>query len=563
MFGKRSRGYQADELSPRTRFRANLEDLFLNNEVSGLRARDYFADGEAAGNVNFRRLARAGASGQAPNHIHRDLLRTILKGCQWPKPYIFEIPVWSAKEQKMKTSKLAMLLPHELIRAICGKGDLATIFQTDGLSQDALHHLNEVQTKSGTAQLLGLGIWMDGTPCNWDRTKSVETVAMSLPGQVGQLANMRLPLTAIMKHHMVKRQTIDAILLVVAWSMQCAFQGTMPSSRHDGSAWHQSDSKRSKLASKTIGCQSVLVEVRADWACLKQTFGFPGWRETRGCCFRCDIKPAEVSDASSWASWRSPARRHTHWSLMQQIVNQGQKISPLFSCPFMSSMQMAIDWLHCCDLGVAQDFLGNFFIYILTFLPGTNNDQRVAALFLRMQSFYTRTKAESRLDDLSYAMLRKAGSAAPKLRSKAGESRCLVPFAAELARELLTDATDTMQQTVKECAVLLNRCYSCLTRATYVHELLQQSSRKFCTLYAALAAASDNLWTVKPKFHLWQELCEESTSCPATCWTYRDEDFGGSMAKLAHSRGGPSVAGACSFMVLQKFRARHSLPALE
>ena len=83
----------------------------------------------------------------------------------------------------MKTSKLAMLLPHELIRAICGKGDLATIFQTDGLSQDALHHLNEVQTKSGTAQLLGLGIWTDETPCNWDRTKSVETVAMSFPVQ--------------------------------------------------------------------------------------------------------------------------------------------------------------------------------------------------------------------------------------------------------------------------------------------------------------------------------------------------------------------------------------------
>ena len=564
MFGKRSRAYKEEELSPRTRFRSNLEDLFLNNDISGARAQNLFADGAAAGHTDMRKLAKAGNKGQSTSHINRDLLRTMLKGCKWPDPYMVEVPVWCTKTQSMKTAQIAILLPHEIISAICARCNLQAFVQEGGYSQEALMHLNHVKTQAGIAELLGVGLWLDGTPCNWDRTKSVETVAMSFPGQVGHLSNIRIPLTAIMKHHMLKRQTMDAILAVVAWSMQCAFSGIMPACRHDSSLWKQSDTKRAKLSSKPVGVQSILVETRADWQCLKLTFGFPGWKEKRGCCFRCNIKPDEVSNAGAGASWRLPARRHTHWSLMEQLVSDGQKISPIFSCPFMSSMQMAIDWLHCCDLGVAQDFLGNFFIYILPMMPGTNNDQRVRSLFLRMQAFYVRTNVDSRLDDLTYAMLRKAANKSPKLRSKAGETRCLVPFAAELATLLLTDATDVFQSTVKECAGLLDKAYQCLSRSSFSHEGLSQSCRRFCVMYSALQAASpEGNWTVKPKFHLWQELCEQSTSCPATCWTYRDEDFGGSVAKLAHRRGGASVPGACSLQVLQKFRARHGLPFVE
>ena len=100
MYGKRSKGYKDDELSPGKRFRANLEDLFLSNQMSGQRAQNVFADGAAAGNGNFEPLAKAGKRGQAASKCHRDLMRKILKGTRWPELYWVQIPVWHPKTQK-------------------------------------------------------------------------------------------------------------------------------------------------------------------------------------------------------------------------------------------------------------------------------------------------------------------------------------------------------------------------------------------------------------------------------------------------------------------------------
>ena len=69
-----------------------------------------------------------------------------------------------------------------------------------------------------------------------------------------------------------------------------------------------------------------------------------------------------------------------------------------------------IDWLHACDLGVAQDFLGNL-IYIIYFLlgrfPGSSKDKRLSSVIRSMQSFYRRSSVDNRLDTLTMGMLRK------------------------------------------------------------------------------------------------------------------------------------------------------------
>ena len=61
-----------------------------------------------------------------------------------------------------------------------------------------------------------------------------------------------------------------------------------------------------------------------------------------------------------------------------------------------------------------------------------------------------------------------------------------------------------------------------------------------------------------------QELLErnEANISPSQEWTYRDEDFGGSLARMAHKRGGPGSPAAQSKTVVLKFAARHSLPMI-
>ena len=91
---------------------------------------------------------------------------------------------------------------------------------------------------------------------------------------------------------------------------------------------------------------------------------------------------------------------------------------------------------------------------------------------------------------------------------------------------------------------------------------LTRHSRTCCLLTVALEAANKKLWRVKPKMHLFQELCEMQSSSPADSWTYRDEDFGGTLAKVSRRRGGLNSPLGTARSVLQRFAAKHAVPAI-
>ena len=54
-------------------------------------------------------------------------------------------------------------------------------------------------------------------------------------------------------------------------------------------------------------------------------------------------------------------------------------------------------------------------------------------------------------------------------------------------------------------------------------------------------------------FHLFLELCSSGEQ-PARFWTYRDEDFGGSVAQLSRRRGGLLIVQQFSSGMLARFR---------
>ena len=83
-------------------------------------------------------------------------------------------------------------------------------------------------------------------------------------------------------------------------------------------------------------------------------------------------------------------------------------------------------------------------------------------------------------------------------------------------------------------------------------------------MYSALAESLPNMWRLKPKMHLLQELCEmrEQPSNPSLFWTYRDEDFGGSIAHISRRRGGKNSSSSTATSVLDRFIAQTVVPTL-
>ena len=94
-------------------------------------------------------------------------------------------------------------------------------------------------------------------------------------------------------------------------------------------------------------------------------------------------------------------------------------------------------------------------------------------------------------------------------------------------------------------------------------------TRCFASLFVALEAEARKenptslRWRVKPKLHLFQELCEfvaPEQGNPRLFWTYRDEDHGGWLAAVGARRGGKNVPGTTALRIFQRYCCLTELP---
>ena len=462
---------------------------------------------------------------------------------------------------------MSIQLPHEVVRAILRISDKEKLLERAGYEPRDIEHLERVARELGevAADLLGIGFWCDGVPFNWDRSQSVEVLSFNFPGLTGEWANLRIPITTVPKDWVATTETFEDLLEIVLWSLQCLAIGQMPDARHDRAEWQASDTWRAKHQGEDIGVKAILVEVRGDWAMLKEVFHLPGWKELAGCCWLCRATPADIRNMGADAPWRR--NRLTHWQLLERILLLGHTLCPLMEAPGFRSSIVKIDWLHSVDQGVGADFLGNVFLLLCRKMEGRNKKERLRALMLRLNAWYTDNKVTSRLNTLTPGMIRKQ-KASPKLRCKAAECRALIPFAEYAARRWFDDA-DPEEATAKQMTIHLNTLYGTLSSATiFRQDLMREHCRKFMVLYAAQqethGGTSEHRWRVKPKFHLVQELCEMTWGAnPAASWTYRDEDFGGSAAKMSRKKGNAITPGDASRNYLDKFVAQNRIPSIQ
>ena len=268
-----------------------------------------------------------------------------------------------------------------------------------------------------------------------------------------------------------------------------------------------------------------------------------------------------VKDVGLDANWRS---QPLPWSeLLAKILDKQDEVNPLLFAPWITHSCFRKDWLHCADQGVGADFVGNFFWLLMGKMAGRTQKDRCNALWLRIQQWYDATGVADKLDTLIPTMI-KAQKKSPKLRGSAATVRALIPFTGEASGKWLDDH-DPVDLAAKSAAIHIGECYSALSldKGDW-HSQLLLNSVSFAHQYVALSEnqGDDKLWKVKPKLHLFLELCAEGTK-PSLVWGYRDEDFGGSFARFGRRRGGLLSAPATSRSVLAAFRAQPMIRLME
>ena len=269
-----------------------------------------------------------------------------------------------------------------------------------------------------------------------------------------------------------------------------------------------------------------------------------------------------MHESSDDADWRKTNQRLSALEFIQRSMRQGKNISPIFSCFGVFNHLFRIDWLHAVDQGVGADFLGNLFCMLMRALPGRNNDERAANLWQKIQAYYIKHNIADRMKSFKYSLVRPNIKNPPKLKCSAACCRSLIHCGYLLAHELLGDSP--LEAAAKVAAYHLYQCYQCLSDASvFRDDVFRESSKAFASQYKALyLLKGDGIsWRVKPKMHLFLELCSEG-SRPNLFWTYRDEDFGGSVAKQCRMRGMWKRLCAFSKHALDMFKMKNPVPRL-
>ena len=531
-----------------------MGDLLTNNAVSGRRGLDLLRDAEAAGaaGLQFAHRSSTESAGATTANASRFTRNFFTKRTAWPPEYRAQIRVRKRRGKLGETkSWMSFRLPRELLCTLHHFGGAEVIADRRGLDQVSLAHMQSVDGQMD-GKAIPIGFWQDGVPVNWDRTVSLEIFTISLPGQSGEWRNLRLPLTALLKHQ-IGEHTMDDICDVIAWSLRWLALGKHPPSRHDNQAWLSSDAQRKRAVGQALPCKAVLAQIRGDWKMFKELFKLPRWDEKGGCCFRCWVKPNEIADQVGLsAPWRQ--NRKSWGDVIGCILRSGCKVNPLFQAPYVSLRVIRIDWLHAADMGVSADFQGGTLWHLQAKVAGSTVTKRVSELNDKLHEFYEANGARDRLKCLGARVI-KRDKKAPKLKMQGALCRAMVPFTLKMAEELC-DLADPLDQAVYHGMYHLNECYKALS-ATSANGpgILAENAPKFALFYTSLARLKPTHWRAKPKLHAWLEAAAEGGE-PTSVWCYRDEDFGGSVSNTGRSRGSAVTVSGVSRGVIHKFGMR-------
>ena len=165
-----------------------------------------------------------------------------------------------------------------------------------------------------------------------------------------------------------------------------------------------------------------------------------------------------------------------------------------------------------------------------------------------------------RLNNLTKTMV-KPKKGAIDLTGSGAEIRALVPFCLRMVNQWeppLSVEAHTARLGMRHLA----NCYAHLSAALPPQQMsLMDCALAFHSAVRVLHSMNEKRWQMRPKMHLFMELCAEEGP-PSSSWNYREESFGGSVSRQAHHRGGLASPLSMSRSMLTKFCSKESLPRL-
>jgi len=84
------------------------------------------------------------------------------------------------------------------------------------------------------------------------------------------------------------------LFAMLSWSCKAMLSGKYPTERHDAKEWKSSDAARATWAGRDLGFRAICLFIKADWAEVVHSLGFPSWQDASSPCPFCFCSSAEM-----------------------------------------------------------------------------------------------------------------------------------------------------------------------------------------------------------------------------------------------------------------------------
>ena len=523
-------------------------------------------------------LAALGSQGAYPGNISRDLKTKYAKQVKVAEAFNITVPVIDPRANPRQSLEPAgLLLPHDVVCSIglhypqhfhhiFGTHDLETFWSQ--VKEDDFHwgpdlHRTDIDPK------FTIPMWLHGDGVAFGEKDSLMVLSFgSLTSSASSSSGCLFSAAFAKKVTLAspKDATADTwrnIWLPLAWSWEALIAGKHPERDHEGKPW-QPGSRRASLAGKDLlpsgPWRCLLWTLVGDYEYMANTLKLPRWK-SNALCGWCDAdrsKPAKNPWKFDKPGWKCKGPNDFGDAPIWR------EIHPIFQIRGVHDLSVQLDVLHLLDLGTSQAFAGSIVKELLYYDMTDSVETNLGRFWERVWNEYNSTGATCRISNLTLGMVVNTGSPHadyPHLRLKAAETRHFIPVLSKICQGFL----GSKQQRVRaEAAQALTQFYEQLEYCDYVpttaqHLMLEKLwwnfLRKYQWLSEIASKKSLKLYDATPKFHYSSHLTAQSFYLnPRKTWTYKNEDFVGTVAAVAASCAFGTRAPALSLKVADKMR---------
>ena len=479
-----------------------------------------------------------------PHNAHRDLVQILSKRHRAVLPPLFyaNVPAWDKHRGVAVEMSVPFCLPHEWLHHLSAEGPASWCQAPTEIKEQVAEWKHRVRLSEDGPPVAPLSVWGDTAPFH-----NVDSVMLLLWGSLSSEHWRRWWICLLAKSQLCQCgcsgiHTMDSIWEIIGWSLRSLVAGVFPSHDHLGNEL-QNEWRKSR-AGQPLRLRGAMLQFRGDWPWLSHVVQVSTHGSTAA-CFLCrgSMDPegdVPLTDPSSGAKWRD------------QILPASVWIQERFRDGFHG---IVLDWMHMCDLGVAQACIGNILWEVFLRLGGQISQENPT--MTRIMNYLADAAHDMGcpmpFSRLTLGMIR-GSDLRPRLKAKAAKTRALVPILLRMLAMHFPPEGDR-QLRVYKCLEYLSKAYHELEHWTAGSAgRLEGFVRRHILLYHSLAVGSVRAnprflcWRWDPKHHMILHLASEQArrmGNPRNWWCYMDEGSIGIAVRIAESSHPSTLAASC------------------